>query len=184
MTRRRLALPALFCLLILAGGTAAPPSADSRQPQAWYRADLHFESVVTVIDEEIQQDSPESPRRFATEPHPTPVPRVKTVEKPRTPSRVKKTVPLATSQHSLSNAVATWYSYVPGGAAAGPALRSALGPHWRGTRIQVCAGSRCVAVVLSDWCACGGGHVVDLDVRSFAALAPTSRGVLRVTIRW
>lgn len=34
------------------------------------------------------------------------------------------------------------------------------------------------------WCACGGGHTIDLDSRSFAALGPLWRGVLSVTIRW
>lgn len=50
--------------------------------------------------------------------------------------------------------------------------------------MSVCVGSRCEAVTLSDWCACGGGRTVDLDVRSFAALADPSRGILPVTIRW
>ena len=36
---------------------------------------------------------------------------------------------------------ATWYATGPGAgdAAAGPALRQALGKHWRGTLVQVCA---------------------------------------------
>lgn len=82
--------------------------------------------------------------------------------------------------------VATWYDWRPGGAAAGPALRRALGPNWRGQRVRVCAGGRCVTVTLNDWCACGdrGGRptVIDLDRRSFAALAPPSRGVINVEV--
>lgn len=79
---------------------------------------------------------------------------------------------------------ATWYAYVPGGAAAGPALRRALGPGWRNRTVTVCAGGRCVRARLSDWCRCPGGRAVDLDVRSFARLAPPSRGVLPVTVSW
>jgi hypothetical protein len=37
-------------------------------------------------------------------------------------------------------------------------------------------------VVLSDWCGCPGGRVVDLDRRDFAVLAPPSVGVLPVTV--
>lgn len=78
---------------------------------------------------------------------------------------------------------ATWYAWRPGQAAAGPALRRALGPRWRGRSVTVCAAA-CVRVRLTDWCACGGGRVVDLDARSFARLAPLSRGVLKVTVGW
>ena len=77
---------------------------------------------------------------------------------------------------------ATWYDYRRGHAAAGPELRRALGAGWRGTAVLVCA-DRCVRVVLSDWCACPGGRVVDLDRRSFAVLAPPSVGVLPVTVQ-
>lgn len=76
---------------------------------------------------------------------------------------------------------ATWYRWHPGEAAAGPRLRAALGSHWRGSIVSVCAGG-CVRVVLSDWCACSGGRVVDLDARSFARLAPLNVGVLRVRV--
>ena len=78
---------------------------------------------------------------------------------------------------------ATWYGTGPGAghAAAGPELRRALGPGWRGTTVQVCAG-RCVTVVLDDWCACKGDRIVDLSDEDFARLAPLSAGVLRVTV--
>jgi hypothetical protein len=45
----------------------------------------------------------------------------------------------------------------------------------------------CVTVVLTDWCQCYKGErrerIIDLDVRSFAALAPTWRGLTKVTVR-
>jgi len=82
---------------------------------------------------------------------------------------------------------ASWYDYVPGGAAAGPRLRSLLGKHWRGQVVQVCTSDACVRVTLSDWCQCYKGEkrerIIDLDTGSFAALAPTSAGLVRVTIR-
>jgi len=78
---------------------------------------------------------------------------------------------------------ATWYGTGPGAghAAAGPELRRALGPGWRGTTVQVCA-DRCVTVVVDDWCGCPGGRVIDLSDEDFARLAPLSVGVLRVTV--
>lgn len=83
--------------------------------------------------------------------------------------------------------VATWYAYVQGQAAAGPALRALLGPSWRGTVVTVTAGGGpAVQVRLTDWCACadrpGGPTVIDLDRRDFAALAPPSRGVVQVVV--
>jgi hypothetical protein len=80
---------------------------------------------------------------------------------------------------------ATWYRYVAGQAAAGPRLRAALGAGWRGRTVAVCAvgiGRRCVVVRLTDWCACGGNRIVDLDRRDFARLASPSLGVLAVTV--
>lgn len=91
--------------------------------------------------------------------------------------------PVASNPASLSGR-ASWYRYVPGGAAAGPLLREWLGPKWRGMHVQVCAASTCVTVKLSDWCLCTGSprRVIDLDSRSFAQLAPLSRGIVAVTI--
>jgi rare lipoprotein A (peptidoglycan hydrolase) len=57
-----------------------------------------------------------------------------------------------------------------------------LGANWRGTVVTVTANGHSVTARLTDWCACGGGRVIDLDRRLFAQLAPPSRGVLRVTV--
>jgi hypothetical protein len=88
--------------------------------------------------------------------------------------------------------IASWYAYVLGDAAAGPALRAWLGPDWRGQRVTVCAirhsdiPTPCVVVTLSDFCRCQTNpdsvKVIDLDVRSFAQLADPSRGIVVVTI--
>ena len=79
---------------------------------------------------------------------------------------------------------ATWYGTGPGAghAAAGPELRRALGRDWRGSVVQVCAGGRCIATVVDDWCACPGGRVIDLSDEDFARLAPLTAGVIHVRV--
>jgi hypothetical protein len=76
--------------------------------------------------------------------------------------------------------VATWFRSPQGVSAAGPALRDALGPGWRGTSVQVCHDERCVVTVLGDWMR--ADRLVDLDDDAFRALAPLSVGVLAVTL--
>ena len=80
--------------------------------------------------------------------------------------------------------IASWYRYIPGRAAAGPALRRALGPAWRGHLVQVCRVERCLAVRLTDWCQCYGSRVLDLDVRSFARLGSPALGLVWVEVTW
>ncbi len=87
---------------------------------------------------------------------------------------------------------ATWYC-VPGVsachrahaggmyAAAGAELRVG---DWRGRRVSVCRGDTCVRVTLIDWCACAGDRVIDLYGDAYRRLAPLSKGVLRVSVRW
>ena len=82
--------------------------------------------------------------------------------------------------------VATYYDWHRGQAAAGPALRRLLGPRWRGMTVTVRSSGRQVTVKLTDWCACAPRHgrptLIDLDRRSFAILAPPSRGVIEVGV--
>jgi len=77
---------------------------------------------------------------------------------------------------------ATWYDWRPRQAAAGPALRKALGKHWRGKWVTVTTKGHSIRVRLTDWCACGHGRVIDLDDTSFKKLAPLSRGVLSIRV--
>jgi len=82
---------------------------------------------------------------------------------------------------------ATWFRSPSGVSAAGPALRAALGPGWRGTVVTVTANGRLTTTKLGDWCQCADRHgrptLIDLDRVSFAALAEPSRGVIAVTVR-
>jgi len=89
--------------------------------------------------------------------------------------------PAARTCPASMTGIASWYRYVVGGAAAGPRLRAALGPGWRGRSVTVCA-AICVQVRLSDWMA--ADRLVDLDSRSFSRLAPLSRGIVEVSVRW
>jgi rare lipoprotein A (peptidoglycan hydrolase) len=58
-----------------------------------------------------------------------------------------------------------------------------LGAGWRGSVVDVCRGRACTTVRLIDWCACGGGRVIDLYADAFDDLAPLGRGVISVTVR-
>ena len=75
---------------------------------------------------------------------------------------------------------ASWFRSPAGVSAAGPALRAALGPGWRGTSVRVCHADRCTVTVLGDWMR--ADRLVDLDDDAFRALAPLSVGVLAVTL--
>jgi len=78
---------------------------------------------------------------------------------------------------------ATFYRYHPGQAAAGRALRLALGPRWRGKWVNVTAHGRTIRVRLTDSMG-KTSRLIDLDPHDFARLAPLSQGVLRVTVSW
>lgn len=96
--------------------------------------------------------------------------------------------PTIRAPRTYLSGVATFYQFAPGGAAAAVALRKAIGPMWRHTRVRVCSGQRCVVVVLSDYeSSLIPGRVIDLNEQSFAELAGPGwyqRGVLAVTVSW
>lgn len=177
----RTSAAALILGLVLVGCATA-----QARPVAVYRA--YEGPLEAVAGSEPVPVAAGRPRAFYEPVEPTPAPTAKPRARPtsrRGASAVQRTVrPSAAASHHAAGA-ATWYAYVPGGAAAGPALRAAIGPRWRGTRVTVCSGARCVSVVLSDWCACRPAtRLVDLNSRSFAALGPLSRGLLPVTVSW
>jgi hypothetical protein len=95
-------------------------------------------------------------------------------------------LPVTASMGGTIAGIATWFASPQNVSAAGPALRRALGPGWRGSHVRVCSGGRCAVTTLGDACWCpdrrGVPVVIDLDDDVFARLAPLSRGVIAVTI--
>jgi hypothetical protein len=88
----------------------------------------------------------------------------------------------STAGHSIRGD-ATWYRYVPGGAAAGPRLRAALGPGWRGTRVTVTGPAGTVRVVLSDFMR--ADKLIDLSSVDFPAVCGAlSRGICEAKVTW
>lgn len=86
---------------------------------------------------------------------------------------------------------ATWHATGRNGmyAAAGPALRRAIGRGWRGRVVTVCADGSCIRLTLNDYCPCGEksrrpDKLIDLSDEAFGRLAPLSRGVLRAVVWW
>jgi hypothetical protein len=67
-------------------------------------------------------------------------------------------------------------------AAAGPAIRAALGPNWRGHIVTVETGRVAVEVRLVDWCSCPDGRLLDLYASVYGQLDSLSSGLLDVTV--
>ena len=88
-------------------------------------------------------------------------------------------------ERTALDGTASWYRTPGLTAAAGPALRHALGRDWRGQLVKVCA-RNCVTVRLTDWCQCYGGErrerLLDLADAAFARIAPLAAGLVRVTV--
>ena len=154
----------------------------------------------------------EAPHAYETPvPAPTPTPEPSTV--PRPPARPEVTTgPVAVRKaperaHTASrnhgrsiSGEATWYCNADPSrgpisacmaihpdtrgfdayAAAGPRLRAALGPHWRGRVVSVNG----VPVRLADWCACGGGRLIDLYADVSERLGLLRRGHGDVFVSW
>ena len=183
MNRRTSAAALISTVMLVVGcGSAAA------QPQTAHRAYEGPWQPVAVPEPTLTPSvAPRSSWALTASPAPrsNPEPAAKAAPKatPRPTAKPRLMTPKL-GVHAISG-ISTWYKYVPGGAAAGPALRAALGSGWRGRKVSVCVtGGNCISVTLSDWCACGSGRVIDLDRASFAALADPSRGILAVTVHW
>lgn len=58
---------------------------------------------------------------------------------------------------------------------------------WRDRLVTVCGPKGCATAILADWCACGGGHVIDLYGTVMAQIDfgyPTNGGVAAAKISW
>jgi hypothetical protein len=78
---------------------------------------------------------------------------------------------------------ASWFRSPRGVSAAGPALRTALGPGWRGARVRVTGPAGSAWTVLGDWMA--ADRLIDLDDDVFPAVCgPLSRGICEAKVTW
>ena len=158
----------LLSASLATGCSYVTPTVQADQP---YTPDHHY--VWVQIAPAPATDGPSA----APTAKPTPKPTPKPTARPRTLQRL---VARPTGTSLAGNA--TWYRYVPGGAAAGPLLRKWLGVHWRGQHVTVCA-HVCIRVTLSDWCLCSHSRrLLDLDARSFSRLTPLSSGVAAIAV--
>jgi hypothetical protein len=117
------------------------------------------------------------------------------VEAQETAPTAMPKLPEPSATPALGNSVqgeATWYcnvgsdaqqsrcthGYEASGAyaAAGPELRKALGAHYKGTHVWVNE----VEVILVDFCACGGDHVIDVYHDTWVNIPDQSH----VTVTW
>lgn len=165
-----------FSAILLSAAIRPAPQAAAATPYVWSPVPGSALATLTASPAFVSQDpapseasaSPPSPSPSATRTRPAPT------RKPRT------AVPSVA--HHVLTGTATWYAYHRGQAAAGYRLRNALGPHWRGMVVTVCA-SRCVRVVLTDYMgSTNHAKVIDLDAGDFAVLAPLGQGIVKVEI--
>ena len=112
-----------------------------------------------------------TPAPPAPDPSPPRVRQAPRAARAPTPGPARTARPAGVAGAGRVQGVATWYcdpawpspctvgfDWRGAYAAAGPALRAALGPGWRGRTVLVNG----VAVRLIDVCACGGAHVIDV----------------------
>jgi hypothetical protein len=185
MTRTYVALWLLLATAVAVGVLVGSLLATAIAPDARAASRAAPESIPAVsrpvagsvaLDDLAQRGQPDShPGSPTASPVPggiTPSPAV-TGSSPE-PTRKPRTA-------TILRGIATWFNSPAGVSAAGPDLRAALGPGWRGTRVRVCA-ERCVTTVLGDFMR--ADRLIDLHAPLFARLAPLSRGVLRVSLSW
>jgi hypothetical protein len=193
MTRLRVVLPALCCLLLV-GSTADPSIVSSHPPlQVDYRSIVYKPIHIPLISERTAINS--TPSLTSNQ---TPV--TKKIEKVRVssaksppprviPSRVKKPAVVKAGINSAGSITATWYcltriSRCPTGYSGG--MYAAISPDLsflRGKTVTVTAGGRSVTVKIVD-CDCQARQSIDLFADAFRVLAPTSRGRIRVALSW
>ena len=118
------------------------------------------------------------------EPTPTATPTPKPTDHPEK-KRVSHPPPKPVRRVRNIVGKASWFATGKDGyyAAACYDLRKAIGPDWRGRHVILSHGGEWFGVVLNDWC---GSHdkLIDLSDEAFNALAPLSRGVIKVGVGW
>lgn len=182
-------LVAFGCLLLLIEGT------DSHEPYTYTPLPASEFSLIL----------PSSSAQAHYEPIDWLPPVLVTKQPTPSPTATPKPKPPKAKTHFVGTSIkgtATWYCLPswpsrcmkvhpnPAGlfAAAGPALRAAIGRNWRNHLVTVRANGRAVVVRLADWCKCPGNHTIDLYSGPFSTLSgrdPSSPGgVLDVKISW
>jgi hypothetical protein len=88
---------------------------------------------------------------------------------------------LSGEQSSIESGVASWFnSYGPGLYAAVNSYR--FGDPRYNVRVCLQDGSKCVTVVVRDYCQCPGNRIIDLSRDAFSRLADPSVGLVPVTV--
>jgi hypothetical protein len=88
---------------------------------------------------------------------------------------------LSGEQSSIESGVASWFnSYGPGLYAAVNSYR--FGDPRYTVRVCLQDGSKCVVVVVRDYCQCPGNRIIDLSRDAFSRLADPSVGLVPVTV--
>lgn len=208
MSRVQLATGVVILLIaglaLSASAMGVTPTKDGPLPQSAFRPiyDSTFVPAPTpvVVGEHVRpHPNPTLP------PSPKPKPIVKPVERPVVVVRPRPNghlVGIATmycvAEFGNYHTGACMARHPAGGpyAAAGPALRAAIGggDHclpgpgcWRDRTVTVCGPKGCATATLADWCRCSGGHVIDLYgtvMKEIDPGYPFNGGVAAAVISW
>ena len=113
-------------------------------------------------------------------------PRLVSVAPVRVPTASKTGRPVPATHAGKFGVVvgtASWFRSPAGVSAAGPALRRAIGPNWRGSRVRVTGPAGSAVTTLGDWMA--ADRLIDLDDGVFPAVCgPLSRGICEAKVTW
>ena len=149
------------------------PASSSGQPMSG--------AGVGVADRTSDQGVRTEPTAPSGTPVPSPSPSART--RHTAPTLKPRASAIPRPGHYLTAGVATMTD--TSCAAAGPALRNALGTNWRGTAVRVWYGKQHADTTLCDWCACrgrpGGPTVADLPPWMFRRFG-VAPGVIPVRI--
>ena len=167
-----LAIAVIFAIGFLAGRASASRSAQQTEP---LRPEWHDVGALSPLPTPDLAAPSEVPWMV------TPAPSVQRSPSPTRmqPAATAKPRAATPTRHHVSG-TASWFASPQNVSAAGPALRRAIGPNWRGTVVTVTANGFSVRTQLGDWMR--ADRLIDLDRNIFAALAPLSQGIVKVEV--
>ena len=172
-----LAVFALVALALLIFALLPPPTKSDVPATAVPQSE--FEAIrsagITVVGTSYPTPALLQPRTLT--PAPSPAPATLAIPSMRPMPRLASVARSGTS----TTGIASWFRSPVGVSAAGPELRAALGPGWRGTRVTVSGPAGTAAITLGDFMR--ADRLIDLDAPAFrAACGPLSRGICTVTV--